>query len=41
MSNVYKKTFLQRVDPVEKRQLSSQRFWDHMGYLDAGRIAAI
>jgi len=37
----YKKTVLQRLLPVSERQLSSQRFWDHMNYLDAPTIAHI
>jgi transposase len=37
----YRKTALHRLMPASKRLLSSQRFWDHMGYLDEDRIAAI
>lgn len=37
----YRGTVLQRLMPASKRALSSQRFWDHMGYLDVETIAAI
>lgn len=37
----YRKTVLQRLLPTSKRSLSSQRFWDHMEYLDAETIAKI
>jgi len=37
----YQKTVLQRLLPASKKNLSSQRFWDHMGYLDAKAILAI
>jgi len=37
----YRKTLLQRLMPASKRQLASQRFWDHMGGLDEAQIAAI
>ena len=37
----YRRTVLQRLLPTSKRSLSSQRFWDHMSYLDAPTIAAI
>jgi transposase len=37
----YRKTFLQRLLPVSKGALASQRFWDHMGYLDGPTIAKI
>ena len=30
----YRDTVLQRLLPTSKRSLSSQRFWDHMSYLD-------
>jgi transposase len=34
-------TVLRRLLPVEPRQLSSQRFWDHMDRVDAAAIEAI
>jgi transposase len=37
----YQGTVLRRLLPVASNQLTSQRFWDHMGYLDADRISAI
>jgi transposase len=37
----YRKTILQRLLPTSKRSLTSQRFWDHMSYLDEKTIAAI
>jgi transposase len=37
----YAKSVLQRLMPTSKRSLSSQRFWDHMSYLTAEKIAAI
>ena len=37
----YRKTILQRLLPTSKRSLASQRFWDHMDYLDAETIAKI
>jgi len=37
----YRKTFLKRLLPVSKGSLASQRFWDHMGYLDGPTIAKI
>jgi len=37
----YRKTVLHRLVPVSKGQLASQRFWDHMGYLDELSIAKI
>jgi transposase len=37
----YERTVLRRLLPVAPRQLSSQRFWDHLGYLDAAKISAI
>jgi transposase len=37
----YRQTVLHRLLPTSKRSLSSQRFWDHMGYLDETTIAAI
>jgi transposase len=35
----YRTTVLHRLLPASQRQLSSQRFWDHMGYLDEEAIA--
>jgi len=37
----YQGTVLRRLLPVPARALTSQRFWDHMSYLDAPQIAAI
>ncbi|MFQ5898624.1 MAG: IS1634 family transposase [Candidatus Methylomirabilia bacterium] len=37
----YEHTVLRRLLPVSPRRLTSQRFWDHMSYLDAGKISAI
>jgi transposase len=37
----YQGTVLRRLLPVAGPQLTSQRFWDHMSYLDADRISAI
>ncbi len=37
----YRKTVLQRLLPTSKRSLASQRFWDHMEYLDEETIAKI
>jgi len=37
----YRKTVLHRLLPVSKAHLTSQRFWDHMGYLEAPSIAKI
>ena len=37
----YRQTVLQRLLPTSKSSLTSQRFWDHMGYLDAETITAI
>ncbi len=39
--NWYRQTVLHRLLPTSKRSLSSQRFWDHMNYLDEATIAAI
>ncbi len=39
--NWYHTSVLQRLLPAPKRALTSQRFWDHMDYLDADTIAAI
>lgn len=41
MAAWYQGTVLRRLLPVAANQLSSQRFWDHMNYLDADRISAI
>jgi len=35
----YRTTVLHRLLPASQRQLSSQRFWDHMSYLDEQAIA--
>lgn len=37
----YCKTILHRLLPTSQRSLASQRFWDHMGYLDEKTIASI
>ena len=37
----YQATVLRRLLPVASRQLTSQRFWDHMSYLDTDKISAI
>ena len=37
----YHKSVLQRLLPASKQALNSQRFWDHMSYLDAKDIASI
>jgi len=37
----YQSTVLRRLLPVAPRHLTSQRFWDHLGYLDAAKISAI
>jgi len=37
----YRKTVLHRLLPASKALLASQRFWDHMSYLDAPIIARI
>ena len=37
----YQATVLRRLLPIAPRQLTSQRFWDHMSYLDADQIGAI
>jgi len=38
MAEWYKKTVLRRLMPLDPKLLTSQRFWDHMGYLDKQRI---
>jgi transposase len=37
----YRKTVLHRLLPAPKHLMSSQRFWDHMDYMDEEAIAAI
>lgn len=37
----YNSTALPRLIPADKRQLTSQRFWDHMGYVDKEKIRSI
>jgi transposase len=37
----YRKTVLYRLVPASKSSLSSQRFWDHMAYLDEATISKI
>lgn len=37
----YRKTILYRLLPTSKASLTSQRFWDHMNYLDENTIAKI
>jgi len=37
----YRKTVLYRLLPASKSSLSSQRFWDHMSYLDEATISKI
>lgn len=37
----YRKTILRRLCPARPAQLTSQRFWDHMGYLGKKEIRAI
>jgi transposase len=37
----YGETILRRLMPADKRLLTSQRFWDHMGYLDETALYAI
>ena len=41
MAAWYQGTVLRRLLPVAANQLTSQRFWDHMSYLDADRISLI
>jgi len=41
MAEWYQATVLRRLLPVPGNLLSSQRFWDHMRYLDADKIRAI
>ncbi len=37
----YGSTVLPRLIPADKRQLTSQRFWDHMGYLNKEQLKSI
>ena len=37
----YGSTALPRLIPADKHQLTSQRFWDHMGYVDKEKIKSI
>lgn len=39
--NWYRRTVLNRLLPVPKKWLASQRFWDHMNYLNEENIARI
>lgn len=41
IGNWFENTSLCRWLPIKSKQLSSQRFWDHMGYLDEKIISAI
>jgi len=41
LADWYQATVLRRWLPVAARHLTSQRFWDHMSYLDAAKIRAI
>ena len=41
MAEWHQGTVLRRLLPVPSALLSSQRFWDHMSYLDADKISAI
>lgn len=41
MAEWYQGTVLRRLLSVPSNLLSSQRFWDHMSYLDANKISAI
>ncbi len=41
MADWYTGTVLRRLLPIPPHLLTSQRFWDHMSYLDADKIAAI
>lgn len=41
MAEWYEGTVLRRLLPVPVNHLTSQRFWDHMSYLDAQKISAI
>jgi len=40
LADWYEKTILSRLIPCEKKQLSSQRFWDHMHYWSEDKMAA-
>ena len=37
----FETTALRRLIPAEKQMLTSQRFWDHMGFLNEEKIGAI
>jgi len=39
--NWYRTSLLRRLLPTSRGSLVSQRFWDHMGYLDENKIAQI
>jgi transposase len=41
LASWYEKTVLIRLLPMRQQALRSQRFWDHMQYLDAATLAAI
>jgi transposase len=41
MADWYEGSVLRRLLPIPRNLLSSQRFWDHMSYLDAKKIDAI
>lgn len=41
LADWYQSTVLRRLLPVAPRHLTSQRFWDHLSYLDAAKISAI
>ena len=41
LADWYQQTVLRRLLPVPPRDLTSQRFWDHLSYLDAAKISAI
>jgi transposase len=41
MAEWYQGTVLRRLLPVPANLLTSQRFWDHMNYLDANKISVI
>jgi transposase len=41
MADWYESTVLRRLLPLPRPALTSQHFWDHLSYLDAGKIGAI
>jgi transposase len=41
LADWYQRTVLRRLLPVPPGHLTSQRFWDHLSYLDAAKIQAI